>query len=147
MAEMIAVDADGHVLEPRDTWQKYLEPSLRDRAIRIAADDEGVEVLPVDGRPHLGMRGTLAGLGGIGMDSAELLSPGRMRYEEGCPPGGYDPAARLAVMDAEGIDVALLYPTIGISWEGLVRDPALATAYCRAYTAGSSTSAAATAGG
>jgi predicted TIM-barrel fold metal-dependent hydrolase len=130
---MIAVDADGHVLEPRDTWKKYLEPGLRERAIQIADDDEGVEVLLVDGRPHLGMRGRLAGLGGIGMDSAELLATGRHRYEDGCPPGGYDPAARLAVMDSERIDVALLYPTIGIAWEGLVRDPALATAYCRAY--------------
>src|SRR6185503_2526163 len=29
------VDADGHVLEPRDTWQKYLEPKYRADAIRI----------------------------------------------------------------------------------------------------------------
>jgi predicted TIM-barrel fold metal-dependent hydrolase len=36
-------------------------------------------------------------------------------------------------MDSESIDVALLYPTIGIAWEGLVRDAKLATAYCRAY--------------
>jgi predicted TIM-barrel fold metal-dependent hydrolase len=36
-------------------------------------------------------------------------------------------------MDEERIDIALLYPTIGIAWEGLVRDPQLATAYCRAY--------------
>src|SRR5262249_46420590 len=48
-------------------------------------------------------------------------------------PGGYDPAARLRVMDSEGIDAALLYPTIGICWEGIVTDPKLATAYTRAY--------------
>lgn len=39
------VDADGHVLEPADTWVKYLEPSFRDRAIRIAHDADGYEVL------------------------------------------------------------------------------------------------------
>ena len=38
----ITVDADGHVLEPRDVWQKYMEPGLRDRAIRIESDDDGV---------------------------------------------------------------------------------------------------------
>lgn len=130
---MLAIDADGHVLEPRDTWERYLEPALRDRAIRIARDEHGVEVLLVDGRPHLGLRGRLAGLGGIGMDSADLMSVGKLSYEDGCPPGGYDPAARIAVMDAESIDIALLYPTIGIAWEGLVREAALATAYCRAY--------------
>jgi predicted TIM-barrel fold metal-dependent hydrolase len=132
-AKVVTVDADGHVLEPRDTWSRYLEPSLRDRAIRIERDEEGVEVLLVDGRPHLGLRGRLGALGGIGMDSADLMTVGQRSYEDGCPPGGYDPAARLRVMDDEQIDVALLYPTIGIAWEGLVRDAKLATAYSRAY--------------
>jgi hypothetical protein len=51
------VDADGHVLEPADTWQKYLEPQLRDRAIHIARDAEGLENLIIDGRPLKNMRG------------------------------------------------------------------------------------------
>jgi predicted TIM-barrel fold metal-dependent hydrolase len=129
----LTVDADGHVLEPRDTWQKYIEPGLRDRAIRIEKDDEGVEVLLVDDRPHLALRGRLGALGGIGMDSEDLMTVGQRSYEDGCPKGGYDPSARLAVMDDEQIDIALLYPTIGIAWEGVVRDPVIATAYTRAY--------------
>jgi len=129
----LTVDADGHVLEPRDTWQRYIEPNLRDRAIRIEKDDEGVEVLLVEDRPHLALRGRLGALGGIGMDSEDLMTVGQRSYEDGCPPGGYEPSARLSVMDDEQIDIALLYPTIGIAWEGLVRDPKLATAYCRAY--------------
>ena len=28
------VDGDGHVLEPADTWQNYLEPQFRDRYSR-----------------------------------------------------------------------------------------------------------------
>jgi len=129
----LAVDADGHVLEPRDVWQRYLEPGLRERAIRIERDADDVEVLLVDGRPHLGLRGRLGALGGIGMDSEDLMTVGQRSYEDGCPPGGWDPHERMRVMDSERIDVALLYPTIGIAWEGLVRDPALATAYTRAY--------------
>src|SRR5262245_53194443 len=39
------VDADGHVLEPADTWLKYLDPAYRDRAIRIARDERDYEVL------------------------------------------------------------------------------------------------------
>jgi predicted TIM-barrel fold metal-dependent hydrolase len=129
----ITVDADGHVLEPRDVWQRYLEPELRERAIRIDRDAEGVEVLLVDGRPHLSLRGRLGALGGIGMESADLMTVGERSYEDGCPPGGYDPLARLAIMDSEKIDVVLLYPTIGIAWEHLVSNPQLATAYTRAY--------------
>ncbi|HVO27905.1 MAG TPA: amidohydrolase family protein [Candidatus Margulisiibacteriota bacterium] len=131
--KMVTVDADGHVLEPRDTWQRYLEPNLRDRAIRIEKDSDGLEVLLVDGTPHAALRGRLGALGGIGMGSEELMTVGQRSYEDGCPPGGYDPHARLRVMDEEQIDIVLLYPTIGIAWEGLVRDPQLATAYCRAY--------------
>lgn len=130
---VVTVDADGHVLEPRDTWLRYLEPGLRDRAIRIDRDEAGVEVLLVDGRVHETLRGRLGALGGIGMDSDDLMRVGQRSYEDGCPPGGYDPHARLAVMDGEKIDVVLLYPTIGIAWEGLVKDPKLATAYSRAY--------------
>src|SRR5262249_55700682 len=127
------VDADGHVLEPRDVWQRYMEPALRERAIRIERDAEGIEVLLVDGRPHLGLRGRLGALGGIGMDSEDLMTVGQRSYADGCPPGGYDPHAPMRVMDDERIVVALLYPTIGIAWEGLVRDPQIATAYTRAY--------------
>lgn len=130
----LAVDADGHVLEPRDTWLDYIDPAFRDRAIRIVDDDRGDEVLLVDGRPLESMRNGLASLGGIELDPADALDrTKRLRYEDGCPPGGYDPKARLSVMDDEGIDIALLYPTIGICWEGMVTDPALATAYTRAY--------------
>jgi len=127
------VDADGHVLEPADTWVKYLDPSYRDRAIRIARDDEGYEVLVIDGRPLKTLRGQLGALGGIAMDPRELLTRGQVSYAEGSPPGAYDPLARLRVMDGEGIDAVLLYPTIGICWEGHVTDGNLATAYTRAY--------------
>lgn len=133
IGNVVTVDADGHVLEPRDVWVKYLEPNLRERAIRIERDAEGVECLLVDGRSHSQLRGRLGALGGIGMDSEDLMTVGERSYEDGCPKGGYDPQARLAIMDGEKIDVVLLYPTIGISWEGLVRDPQIATAYCRAY--------------
>ena len=42
------VDADGHVLEPPDLWERYLEAEYRDRAIRIVRDDAGLELLMVD---------------------------------------------------------------------------------------------------
>ena len=127
------VDADGHVLEPADTWLRYLDPAYRDRAIRVDTDDQGYEVLLIDGRSLKTLRGQLGSLGGIEMDTERLLTRGQVTYAEGSPAGGYDPHARLRVMDAEGIDEVLLYPTIGICWEGHVSDPGLATAYTRAY--------------
>jgi predicted TIM-barrel fold metal-dependent hydrolase len=43
-----------------------------------------------------------------------------------------DPAARLQDMDAEGIDVSVLFPTMFLVWP-LADNPALARALCRAY--------------
>ncbi|MEE2663354.1 MAG: hypothetical protein VX681_04495, partial [Myxococcota bacterium] len=73
---IITVDADGHLLEPRNTWIDYIEPNLRDRAIRIEKDAEGVECLLVDGRSHQALRGRLGALGGIEMDSTDLMTIG-----------------------------------------------------------------------
>src|SRR5215510_2111997 len=82
------VDADGHVLEPADTWVKYLDPSYRDRAIRIGRDERDYEVLLIDGQPLKTLRGELGALGGIGMDTSRLLTRGQITYAEGSPPGG-----------------------------------------------------------
>jgi predicted TIM-barrel fold metal-dependent hydrolase len=130
---VLTVDADGHILEPRNTWLEYIAPQYRARAIQIGHDANGQEALLIDGKSLQAVRGRLASLGGIEMDPAQLLAAGLLTYEDGCPPGGYDPKARLEVLDAEGIDIALLYPTIGICWEGHVQDAALAHAYTEAY--------------
>src|SRR4051794_2796713 len=46
-----AVDADGHILEPPDLWETYLEPKYRDRALRIVPDENGLEELEIGGEP------------------------------------------------------------------------------------------------
>ena len=35
------VDADGHILEPMDLWENYLEDKYKDRALRIKVDNDG----------------------------------------------------------------------------------------------------------
>lgn len=130
---VLTVDADGHILEPRNTWIDYIAPKYRDRAIRIDHDALGHEVLLIDGKSLEAVHGRLAAFGGVEMDPTPLFDTGRYNYEYGCPPGSYDPKARIKVLDEEGIDIALLYPTIGISWEGHVQDPLLAHAYTEAY--------------
>jgi uncharacterized protein len=130
---VLTVDADGHILEPANLWQEYLGPRFRDRAIRIDHDADGHEVLLIDGKSLEAVHGRLAALGGIDMDAVDALTTGLHTYADGCPPGSYDPKARIEILDQEGIDTALLYPTIGICWEGHVKDPALAHAYTEAY--------------
>lgn len=136
MAYQKIVDADGHILEPMDLWDNYLEPAYRDRGIKWQVDDRGMEFFSVDGLPVL--RGATAALGGIGGyprtdgDRGHLFTL-TSRYLDGAPPGSMDPHQRIKVLDDEQIDVALLYPTVGLLWEERVADPALAMALCRAY--------------
>jgi predicted TIM-barrel fold metal-dependent hydrolase len=132
----LIVDADGHVLEPLDTWQKYIDPQYRDRALSMELDENGWEVLLIDNKPCEVVRGTLGAIGGVGADAEELeafFTPGKRTYADGAPLGSYEPNARIKVMDEEQIDVALLYPTLGIFWEGWVQEAKLASAYTRAY--------------
>ena len=56
------IDADGHVLEPADTWQKYIDPKFQDRAIRIELDADGRERLLFDNKPFEFLKAILVGL-------------------------------------------------------------------------------------
>ncbi len=126
------VDADGHILEPPDLWETYLEERYRDRALRIRVDDEGYEYLEIDGRPsQRSTKGSLGLLGAMGSDDMRP-SPER-RYADSMPFGACDAKQRLELLDEENLEAALLYPTLGLLWEVELTDPELSLAYCRAY--------------
>jgi predicted TIM-barrel fold metal-dependent hydrolase len=130
-----AVDADGHILEPPDLWQTYLEPKYRDRALELRLDDDGLEELWIGGeRSLMSRRGFPSTLGAMGDPDlrAMQLDPERTYLAE-APYGSMDPAERLVLLDAEGIDAVVLYTTVGLLWEAELQDPELSQAYTRAY--------------
>src|SRR5499427_1833026 len=124
------IDADGHILEPLDLWEKYIDPAFRDRAPRIVKGDNGKERLVIeeqvvgDGQRGIGRIGAVGARQGV-------VEADTMQYKEGRP-GGFDPHARIPDMDADGIDAAFLYPSLGL-FSGAITDPPLAAAVCRAY--------------
>ena len=62
-----AVDADGHILEPPDLWDEYLESKYKDRSLRICLDENGLEELEIGGeRSVMSRRGFPATLGAMG---------------------------------------------------------------------------------
>ena len=130
-----AVDADGHILEPPDLWETYLEPKYRDRALRIVMDDNGLEALEIGGQPSkMSRRGSPSVLGAMGdPDLAAMQMDPARTYMSEAPFGSMDPAERLKVLDAEGIDAAILYTTVGLLWEAELEDAELSQAYTRAY--------------
>ena len=132
------VDVDSHVYEPAEVWEKYL-----DRDCRVPArsafwheiDAHGLEVTLLNGR-----RARPLGRSGIPRQACWRpgMTPeaiGRLDPEAAHPitPGARDPGARLADMDAMGVDRALLFPTLFAEYFPLVEDPDAAWALARAY--------------
>jgi len=130
-----AIDADGHVLEPPDLWERYLEPAHRDRALRIRVDADGLEYLEIGGKASaLSNRGFPGTLGRMGeRPGREMRASPERTYLRGAAFGSMDPRERLELLDAENLEAAVLYPTLGILWEAELDDAALSQAYCRAY--------------
>src|SRR5688572_12441144 len=123
------IDADGHILEPLDLWDRYMDPAYRERAPRMIVDTDGKERLLIEGKV-LGSKKGLGLLGAIGARDG-VVDDDHFRYVDGRP-GGFDPHARIKDLDVDGIDAAFLYPSVGL-FSGAVKDPLLAAAMCRAY--------------
>src|ERR1700723_3059509 len=124
------IDADGHILEPLDLWDHYIDPAFRGRAPRIVKGENGKERLVIeehavgDGQRGIGRIGAVGARQGI-------VEGDTMAYKDG-KPGGFDPHHRIPDMDADGIDAAFLYPSLGL-FSGAIQDPELAAATCRGY--------------
>ena len=127
------IDADGHILEPADTWERYIDPKYRDRALRIRTHD-GREVLEINGKPSkfFDVR-VLNALGAMGKTSAEIEQMMADPYPSNAPMGSMDPGERLQIMDQQGIDKSILYPSLGLVWECELHDVELSLAYAEAY--------------
>ncbi|HEY5664906.1 MAG TPA: amidohydrolase family protein [Ilumatobacter sp.] len=130
-----AVDADGHVLEPTTLWEDYIDPRYRDRALRFVLDEHGLEELEIDGRrSQRSRRGYPSALGAMGEpDLLALMKDPARTYTSEAAFGAMDPGDRVRLLDAEGVDAAVLYTTVGLLWECELDDPELSQAYTRAY--------------
>ena len=122
-------DADNHYYEPRDTF-RHLDPSMADRAVKIVTDESGKDTIFVGGQKHYFTPPTFDLVPPPGhLDEmllnhgegtvAEWLKPMRPEYQQR--------EARLAVMDEQGIESILLFPTFGVTFEHALREDAEAT--------------------
>ena len=133
MANYRVISSDNHVFEPPDLWLSRIEPEFKDRAPRVVRDEDGGDWWFCDGEKVIG---TPFGFGGA--------QTGK-RFEEGAGgnlavvdvfehvrPGGYIPEEHVKDMDIDGVDVSILYPTLGLQ---LFKQPdsEFLTAIFRAY--------------
>ena len=134
---MKIVDGDSHFIEPLDLYLQYIDPEYRDRAMHVAED-------PTSGKQQMFVDGKRMRLGTKDIDEMLSIIVGYGQKEEGSALNEFDRSLmsggdwqnmdkRVQFLDAEGLDHQILFPTLGLLWEGEVQDPGLAAALCRAY--------------
>jgi predicted TIM-barrel fold metal-dependent hydrolase len=117
------VDADGHVVEPPEAWADMPE---KHRPV-ITRDSSGYEHVVVGDTEILAVP-----LGTLATPGSDFSDPSSFRSLSEAQPGGSDPVLRLCDMDEEGIDQAVLYPSIGLyAWA--ITDPEAAVSVAKAY--------------
>ncbi|MGO9454836.1 MAG: amidohydrolase family protein [Candidatus Binataceae bacterium] len=130
-------DSDSHVVEPRELWEKYLEPEYRTLGKHALWREDGQHgsYLKVNGKVF---RDTMNSniprhaiwRPGMSWDNVGELDP---KHRHPMTEGASNPQARLRDMDAMGVDQAFLYPTWFAEGFHLVEDPDVAYALARAY--------------
>jgi predicted TIM-barrel fold metal-dependent hydrolase len=122
------IDADAHVLEPHDLWEKYLEPEFRaympQHSTAYVGDPPAWDL-------EMRVMGTVmpnfpAGKG--------MAVPGIKEAYGDYIGRGFDGSCYRDAMERTGIDYMVVYPTIGLyitAAPGIT--PAIAAAYRRAY--------------
>lgn len=122
------VDTDCHQMESPTLWQEWIEPRYRDAAPR-REERGGRATLVVEGE-------SLVSEGKYPFHTPDFLAAlarGMQRFKR-VSEARYAPAARLSDMDENGVDVQILYPTVGGQLLGReFRDPELLAACCHAY--------------
>ena len=110
MASYRVVSSDSHIFEPADLWTSRVEPKFKDRAPRMVHREEDAS----DWWVCEGLLGTGTASGGGGQAGRRFEEPenlGLAGPADEIRPGGYIPEEHVTDMDADGIDVGIIYPT------------------------------------
>jgi predicted TIM-barrel fold metal-dependent hydrolase len=104
------ISADSHITEPPNTYVDFIDPAYLDRAPRLvdAGPDIG-EAFVIDGMKHPVALGTVAAAG----KPPEEIKLAGSRFED-LHRGGWDPVARMADQDRDGVAAEVIYPSVGM---------------------------------
>ena len=124
-------DTDGHIIEPADLWTgDLMEAKYKERGLRFGRTAEGPH-LQLDGKF---LRGndlkSVQAIMGMGRTLTEMEGL-KMEWPGDADPAGYNPTARLARADAEGLKYTAIFTSLGLLWNTHITDIELAHAMCR----------------
>jgi predicted TIM-barrel fold metal-dependent hydrolase len=123
------VDADAHVNEPPELWQERVPARLRERAPKLVPGPNGGDAWSFEGGKKVL---PVAMTGNAGLSYLQFKPVGH-NYAE-MPRGGFEPAARLADMDLDGIHAQVIFPSVTLRGAKVYSDdPVMQVACVRAY--------------
>jgi uncharacterized protein len=105
----LPISADSHITEPPDCYREHIETGYRERAPHVVRDPKFGDVYVVEGMKQTVPMGLVAAAG-VEPSSIRI---GGARFED-LHRGGWDPAARLADQDKDGVGAEIIYPTVGM---------------------------------
>ena len=120
------IDADGHICEPHAVWNQYIQQRYRAEAIRVERDKDGQDWIWINGVQRKNLPPGAACIP-TGMDD-----PNHIPTWDEILPGSYDGGARADVLEEEGIERSLLFPSLYLL-NGDIDDPDVAAAACHGY--------------
>jgi predicted TIM-barrel fold metal-dependent hydrolase len=121
-------DSDMHIMEPPDLWERYIAPEFRSMAPRgrTSANVRDLGLIFPNAEANVNRSAATPHRGHNFEKNQELYRDHAQR--------GWSPEVQLEAMDVEGIDVAVLFPTRGLSMlTNPNHDPRFAAALARAY--------------
>jgi len=104
------ISADSHITETPTTYRDYIDPTFRDRAPLVEHVDAGGDVFVIEGMKTPVPLGIVAAAG----KPAEQIRLLDTRFED-LHRGGWDPEARIADQERDGVAAEILYPTVGMA--------------------------------
>jgi predicted TIM-barrel fold metal-dependent hydrolase len=127
----VIVSVDDHLVEPPNLFEGRLPSALAGAGPRVEVTDDGTEVWLFDGRRH-----PQIGLNAVAGRPPDEWSMEPANFDD-MRPGCWDPVARVADMDVDGVWASLHYPSLIAGFCGTTfsrcTDPALGHACVRAW--------------
>lgn len=103
------ISSDSHITEPPGTYIDRIDKKYKDTAPRLVRDEKKGDLFVIDGLKHPVPMGLVAAAG----KKAEELTAFGVKFED-LHRGGWDPDARLADQDRDGVAAEVIYPTVGM---------------------------------
>jgi predicted TIM-barrel fold metal-dependent hydrolase len=107
---VFAISADSHVTEPGDCYEPRIDPRFRDRAPKAVTHETMGAVMLIDNGATLVPYGMVAAAG----RPVDKVGPFQYVGWDELHPGGFEPKARLAEQDRDGVAAEVLYPSVGM---------------------------------